>query len=100
LKFDGSDDSPATRDGFIVDFSLSFLPIGLFDRLVCLLVEHYSICFQDNSHQLLVGNGIVLMSFGERSSVWLILRKHERQLIREFQRCRISPSAQLWNQRS
>jgi hypothetical protein len=32
LKFGGSDDSPA-RDCFIVDFSSSFLPLGLFDRL-------------------------------------------------------------------
>jgi len=54
---------PITPNCFVVDFSQSFLPIGFFDRLICLLVAYSSACFQD-SRTPIVANGIALMSFG------------------------------------
>ena len=54
---------PITPNCFVIDFSQSFLPIGLFDRLVCLLVAYSSTCFKDNRIPT-IGNGTVLMSFG------------------------------------
>jgi GTPase SAR1 family protein len=48
---------------FVVDFSSSFLPIGFFDRLICLLVAHSSVVFKE-SRQPLVAHGTVLLSFG------------------------------------
>jgi len=50
-------------DAFAIDFSLSFLPIGFFDRLACLLVAFSSLCFKD-SRVPIVASCSVLMSFG------------------------------------
>ena len=63
-QFDDEIANPMTPNCFIVYFSQSFLPIGFFDRLICLLVAFSSACFRD-SRIPIVANGSVLMSFGE-----------------------------------
>ena len=52
-------------DCFIIDFSEGYLPIGFFDKLLCLLVGYSSLCFSDSITPV-VANGSAYMSFDDR----------------------------------
>ncbi len=71
--------NPTTSNCFVIDFTQSFLPIGFFDRLICLLVAYSSACFEE-SRTPIVANSTVLMSFG----------MHDFRVDEDLQRSRIT----------